>query len=224
MSPVQQRSFLSRMRPRAPVSSLGHDMAMTTVRHAVRRDLDTLADTLGEAFTDDPMMAWMYPEAAARPAQSRQFMRTALDIGLPHGHVYATDGDHAAAIWSPPDIELFDDEATGLLFTMLGEQLGPGADAVGAGLMAINALHPHDEPHFYLFVIGAARRGAGLGSVLLRKILAQCDQQGIGAYLESSNTRNVPFYERHGFRVIAEEPIAAGFTSRAMWRDPQPMG
>lgn len=196
---------------------------MTVVRHAVRRDLDVLAGTLGVAFADDPMMAWIYPDADARPEQSRTFMRAALDIGLPRGHVYATDDDAAAAIWSPPDVDLFDDAAVGVLFTMLAEQLGTGADAIATGLMTINAHHPHDEPHFYLFVIGAARRGGGLGSTLLRKVLDQCDRQGLGAYLESSNARNLPLYERHGFRVIAEEQITPEFTSRPMWRDPQPI-
>ncbi|HEV3227255.1 MAG TPA: GNAT family N-acetyltransferase, partial [Acidimicrobiales bacterium] len=61
----------------------------------------------------------------------------------------------------------------------------------------------------------------GLGSSLMRETLDRCDRQGLGAYLESSNIRNVPFYERHGFRVLAEVSPSPEFTARPMWREPQ---
>jgi ribosomal protein S18 acetylase RimI-like enzyme len=46
------------------------------------------------------------------------------------------------------------------------------------------------------------RQGRGLGSALLKAGLARCDAEGAAAYLESSNPKNVPLYERHGFEVI----------------------
>lgn len=196
---------------------------MTAVRHVVRADFDSLERTLADAFSDDPMIAWMYPDEAHRPAQRAQFMRAALEVGFPHGHVYATDGDAGVAIWAPPDVDLFDEAAVGALFALLAEQVGDRAAEVGAGLMAISEHHPQDEPHFYLFVLGtgSAHQGTGIGSTLLRHVLDQCDRQGVGAYLESSNSRNVPFYERHGFRVTAEVEVSADFCARPMWRDPQ---
>ena len=46
----------------------------------------------------------------------------------------------------------------------------------------------------------------GLGSALIKHGLRQCDAQGLPAYLESSHPRNVPLYERHGFRVVSQTP------------------
>ena len=40
------------------------------------------------------------------------------------------------------------------------------------------------------------------GSALLRYALEQCDRDGMPAYLESSNPRNIPLYQRHGFEII----------------------
>jgi GNAT superfamily N-acetyltransferase len=150
-------------------------------------------------------------------------MRAALDIGFPHGHVYTTGADSAAAIWAPPDVELFDDQAITTLFGLLREQVGPRTDEVSTGLVSLSEHHPHHVPHFYLFVLGTARavQGTGIGSRMLHEILDRCDRQGLGAYLESSNVRNVPFYARHGFRVLTEVKLSEECVARPMWRDPR---
>jgi GNAT superfamily N-acetyltransferase len=51
-------------------------------------------------------------------------------------------------------------------------------------------------------------QGRGHGAALLRYALERCDRDGVAAYLESSNARNVPLYERHGF--VAMGSIQAG--------------
>ena len=195
------------------------------VRLAVKADLDELEATLVDAFADDPVMAFMYPDRATRPEGSGAFLRVMLDIGLRHGHVYAAGPrNEAAAIWSPPDVDLFDDEGAKQLWPVLQHTLGDRAEMVATALMQITAAHPQDRgPHFYLGEIGtaSAAQSQGLGSLLLREVLDRCDRQGLGAYLESSNIRNVPFYERHGFRVIAEVPVGSDCIVRPMWREPQ---
>src|SRR5204863_5843159 len=135
------------------------------VHHAVRADLDALEATLADAFFDDPMMAWIYPDPDTRPKFTQSFMRAGLDIAFPHGHVYSVTPSAGAAVWAPPDVELFDDAAITDMFTLLGEQIGARSEEVGAGLLQINEHHPHDEPHFYLFILGTRRehQGHGLG-------------------------------------------------------------
>ena len=44
---------------------------------------------------------------------------------------------------------------------------------------------------------------------------------GMSCYLESSKERNVPFYERFGFKVIDEIRLLRGPKMWAMWRDPR---
>jgi ribosomal protein S18 acetylase RimI-like enzyme len=63
--------------------------------------------------------------------------------------------------------------------------------------------HPR-EPHWYLPLIGVdpAQQSSGHGSALLRHGLARCDRDHLIAYLESTNPRNIPLYERHGFAVV----------------------
>ena len=61
-------------------------------------------------------------------------------------------------------------------------------------------------------------QGKGLGTALLRPGLEHADALRLPAYLESSNERNVPLYERHGFAVIAEHVLPDGPTLWLMWR------
>ena len=77
-------------------------MTSNEVHHAVRADLDALEATLADAFHDDPMMAWIYPDAETRGRHLPAFMRLSLDIGFPRGHVYAVGANLGAAIWAPP--------------------------------------------------------------------------------------------------------------------------
>lgn len=67
-------------------------------------------------------------------------------------------------------------------------------------LEQMGQFHP-EEPHWYLPTLGVDPifQNCGQGSALLRKALKQCDEDGLTAYLESSNPRNIPLYERHGF-------------------------
>jgi predicted N-acetyltransferase YhbS len=82
--------------------------------------------------------------------------------------------------------------------------------------------HPR-EPHWYLAVLGTdpPHQGKGVGAALMTPVLARCDAEGTGAYLESSKPDNVPYYERFGFRVTGQIDMPKGPTMWPMWRDPQ---
>jgi GNAT superfamily N-acetyltransferase len=56
--------------------------------------------------------------------------------------------------------------------------------------------------------VDPVHQGRGHGAALLRYALERCDREGLPAYLESSNSRNVPLYERHGFEPMGS--IQAG--------------
>ena len=68
------------------------------------------------------------------------------------------------------------------------------------------------EPHYYLHAIGAHldHQGRGIGSALLKQGTAMCDKESMPAYLESSNERNNPLYERYGFNITKEIQLPEG--------------
>ena len=96
-----------------------------------------------------------------------------------------------------------DDEA---LETLVRDTVAePARSEVRSILEQMGAAHPH-EPHWHLAFIGVdpVCHGQGIGAALLRHALETIDQKGLHAYLESSNPRNLPLYQRHGFEVIRE--------------------
>ena len=49
-----------------------------------------------------------------------------------------------------------------------------------------------------------ALQGRGLGGQLMRPCLQIVDDTNLPAYLETTNPRTIPFYQRHGFEVTGE--------------------
>ena len=194
------------------------------VLRATEADVPSLARALARAFFDDPVATWACRPAALRPATLEAFHATRLRHLLRHEEVWTTPGLDSAALWAPPkrwrttpreDLEF----ARCLLHPRLVARL----PLITAGLLGVERRHPRQPPHWYLAVLGTDpdAQGRGLGSSVLAPVLARCDADGVGAYLESSKERNIDFYARHGFRVTAELRLPRGPKMWAMWRDPR---
>lgn len=69
----------------------------------------------------------------------------------------------------------------------------------------LNAHHPNGL-HYNLWFIGVMPdfKNKGAGSKLLNDVLERCDERKRPIYLETSVTRNLPWYERFGFEVFIE--------------------
>jgi ribosomal protein S18 acetylase RimI-like enzyme len=199
---------------------------MERARHAIAADLPALSHTLAKAFFDDPLTSWIFPDPLARPRQLQSWMRLTTEMGLTRGHFYTAGDNGAAAIWSPPDVTLFDEIWGARLAQLLTEELADRAGEVLKGLSRALAAKPEDESHFYLFTLGThpEQQGGGLGARVVEPVLAICDEQGLPAHLESSNERNLSFYRRHGFEVLSELAVAEGGPIlRPMRREPHPI-
>lgn len=180
------------------------------VRRATEDDVPTLAGVLGRAFTDDPPLAWVFRDGATRVDRLTALFGMALvGVFLPHGEVYATRDLAGAALWEPRVTDppaAPDDDPEGFPAAMAAAGfLAEEVDRMQTFLGTMDDAHPKDVAHWYLGVLGADldRQGQGIGSACMAPKLAALDAAGGPAYLESSNERNVPLYERHGFRSSA---------------------
>jgi len=199
---------------------------MADIEKASSADTPRLAQSLANAFYDDPAISWMCPDDEKRRRIGPFGFTAWLEkIYLPKGNVYTDPDRKAGALWAPPGkwrmsvgVQL---RLTPAMLRIVGVRRLP---TILKGLAMMDKHHPDDRPHWYLAVLGTdpEHQGKGLGSAVMKPILDRCDAEGVGAYLESSKEANIPFYRRHGFEVTGEVHLPDGPPLWPMWRDPQP--
>jgi GNAT superfamily N-acetyltransferase len=178
---------------------------------------------MAAAFADDPVWMWLASPRADWDRYAPRWFETEARCQLRgHGEVLVDDEGRGAAIWAPPDHwRAGISEGVRLAWPSLLLFRSRLPRSLRA-LAQIERDHAR-EPHWYLAIIGTdpAHQGQGIGSALIRTVTDRCDEQGLGAYLESSKEENVPFYARHGFAVRREIAPAGGPPMWLMWRDPR---
>jgi GNAT superfamily N-acetyltransferase len=175
-------------------------MDSVAVREANLDDLDRAVSVQVMAFSSDPVMRWLYPEAHDYLTHFPAFVKAFGGGAFEHSTAYIGGDFGGVALWLPPG-EHVDSELVASVF--VDSLQSEGREETFSVLEEMDRYHI-DEPHWYLPIIGVdpARQGQGIGSALLQHALAKCDEASLPAYLESSNPANVPLYERHGFTVL----------------------
>ena len=194
-------------------------MLTIEVRSATEAEHKAVIDVITLAFSSDPMARWALPDPATYLSVMPEFARAFGGNGFAHGTVHCLDGAAAAAMWLPPGVHPDSERMLGLVQRHVPEGRLPEMMQV---FEQMDVYHPK-EPHWYLPLIGVdpSSQGRGFGSALLRYALERFDQDGLPAYLESSNPRNIPLYERHGFEVTGSIQAGSSPTIVPMLRRPR---
>lgn len=194
-------------------------MLTIDVRSASESDQPAVIGVITLAFSGDPMARWAFPDPATYLAAMPEVARAFGGNGFAHGTAHLVDGGLAAAMWLPPGVHPDSDRLAALTEEHVPEErLGDMMQV----FERMEAYHPAD-PCWYLPLIGVdpACQGRGFGSALLRYALDRCDREGSPAYLESSNPRNVPLYQRHGFEIMGTIQVGTSPTLVPMLRQPR---
>lgn len=195
-------------------------MTSIAVRSATREEESAVSAVIGLAFATDPMARWSLRDAqtylAVMPDLIRAFGAAAYDSDS----AYVSEDLGGAALWLPPGVEPDIETLDRLVRTNADPAILPD---VGAVFESMARYHP-EAPHWYLPLIAAdpTRQGQGIGGALMRHALARCDRDGAAAYLESSNPRNIPLYQRHGFEILGTIQHGSSPVLTPMLRPPRP--
>ena len=175
-------------------------MSEYEVRVAEASEGEAVLDTLMLAFSTDPCMRYLLASPHAFFKGFRPFATGMGGAALAAGTAWLAGDGAAAALWLPPGVTSDREAMLAVIGELAREEKLPVLGEVGDTMARY---HPA-EPHWYLAMIGVdpARQGQGYGSAILKQSLRRCDEDGVMAYLESSNPKNVPLYERYGFEVM----------------------
>ncbi len=182
-------------------------MAPPTDRLATRRgpdDLEAVVRTLVDSRADYAWERWALP--AEGWAHLPDLFRRSLELlGFPHGQVWSVGEVDSVAVWVPTDLDdRIDEPAAADLGEAAVRALGERAALVDEveSLVAAASVPP---ARWLLATMGTRPnwQGQGLGAAVLAPMLDQFDAERAAARVETSSERNVAFYGRAGFEVVA---------------------
>ena len=175
--------------------------------------VNTASHVLGRAFQDDPLMVYLLPDAGKRKRLLPALFRVVARYCQRYGVVYTTSDLDALICCLVPGRPA----SIGRLI-LTGLSAPPVRIGLGGLRRFLHASTYTDEAHertitgahWYVWVLGVEPgcQGQGLGGKLLQTVLQQATIQHLPCYLETENPRNLPFYQRHGFRLVSEATIA----------------
>jgi ribosomal protein S18 acetylase RimI-like enzyme len=171
------------------------------------------------AFSADPAARWTWPDPNQYLMHFPSFVRAFGGKAFAHGSAYYVDAYAGAALWLPPEVRPDEDALITLLQRTISAPVQKDAFAV---FEQMGRYHPR-EPHWYLPLIGVdpPQQGKGYGAALMQHALIPCDRDHTLAYLESSNPKNIPLYERYGFELLGTIQVGASPPIFPMLRTPR---
>ncbi|MFG2377448.1 GNAT family N-acetyltransferase [Streptomyces sp. NPDC048504] len=193
------------------------------IRAAGEGDRELVVRLLDEAFQDDPVSGWVFPDAEYRRTTHHRLMAAFTDAVFADGRIDLAEDGAACALWLSVPAEAHpengEDEAVGLR-----ELVDPDNARVETIARLMAEGHPAGRAHEYLWMIAVApgRQGEGLGAALIRHVLDRCDREGLPAYLEASSERSTKLYERLGYTFTGHTlDLPDGPRMYPMWREPR---
>lgn len=186
-------------------------------RECTPQDQSQVSALLAQAFAKDPILNFLTAQSkdpeGAREIYFRFCFQSSQRRFMEH------DG-RAATLWVTPGATVSVLDQMVLLPAIIRKLGLASVPKCVKAMIAGEKAHPQ-EPHYYLIAVGVdpQYQGQGIGTAIVKHTLEECDNAGIGAYLDTSNPRNLTFYERLGFEkqgAITSSPGAPPVWP--MWR------
>lgn len=190
------------------------------------------SESLYGALRDDPFYRTLerhYPLKDGARAAMLSYYDVSIREGEKWGRVYAPENDHyGISVWSLPLPAADVAQKTAAKHAALERAMGSECLKAFTEIEASMAVHESGlklDKHWYLSILGVdpSRQGQGLGGGLVIPVLREADELGVPSYLTTFNPRNIPFYERLGYRAAGDFPEPV--TNSRFWvlvRDPTP--
>jgi len=176
--------------------------------HSFKTDI---IKALTDALFEDPAFVWLYrPDTYKKMSWLNHYY---YNVAYQYREIYTTKNKVlGASLWLPPgQVITFSDLLKNGLFA------APFNLGLRGSIKSLKALVKNEkykkkfapEKFWYLFSLGLIpdARGQGLGEKLLRPVFDKADEKQECCYCESSNSKNISFYQRMGFKIQHQETV-----------------
>ena len=178
----------------------------------------------GEAFQDDPVMVFVYPDKEERKQKAQYGFYALYNFGLKHGLAYATSENlEGITLWLPPD-KVYHSTWTmmryGGFYTM--RKVGLKPKVMKRTMMIFNyeeerhkELVPYDHWYFQQISVKPEEQGKGYGGLLISTMLKTIESEGLPIYVDTNTEKAMSIYQKYGFEIIEHGIIPE--TSIPLW-------
>jgi ribosomal protein S18 acetylase RimI-like enzyme len=189
-----------------------HIRVQPNITQVDRAYLHEAIDVLSKAFTNDPMMQYLFESSTATYSRSLyEMFRFSCEVRLLLNWplLGCWDTQHrlvgvaglslpGKAVWPPTLQKVYEGlkACIGINASTLMEKYGSQADT-----------NRPNEPHYQLGMIGIDphQQGHGYGGMLLQVLhkMSEAHPTSTGIWLDTENPRNLPWYQRFGYQIRA---------------------
>ena len=181
-------------------------MAPVEITLATPDRVSVLASVFGRAWVTEPVAIWGLGFEGDLEERLIRAFEDFLEALIPLGMVWEAGRGMGAAVWIPPDRpDAWEAQARFIGHAPPGE----GERRFDVLWSWVESKIP-DEPLWNLdsLAVDPTLQGRGIGSALIEFGLAQVGEAGV--FLETGTARNVPLYQRFGFRVVEDADAPDG--------------
>ena len=171
--------------------------------HANPTDKTLVVDILVKSFNDNKSVNYIVKQDGKRAGRLRKLMEYAFDKCSLFGDIFLSDDKKACALVVLPDQKKTTIQSISLDLNLVLSVIGLlNVKKALNRETRISQLHPK-TPYYFLWFLGVEplEQNKGIGSKLLREVIADAVSKGRPIYLETFTLKNIPWYEKFGFAV-----------------------
>lgn len=170
------------------------------------KDKILVVDILTKSFEDNKSVNYIIKQDKKRIQRIRKLMEYSFEMCYLFGEVFLSENKKGCVL-----IMLPDKKKTTLKTIMLDVNLILSSIGLSNIKKALNRESKIKEFHsdkliYYLWYIGvdSKEQNKGIGSALMKGILQKSANKNRPIYLETSTLKNIPWYEKFGFKIYHE--------------------
>lgn len=177
---------------------------------AEKSDKQVVMEILAASFSNNRSVNYVIPQNEKKMERIRKLMAYSFDVCFAFGDVYLSDCRRACALVLYPDRKRMTWQSIWWDLKLVATVFGLSRTAKVLSREQLIKKHHPSGNMFYLWFIGVnvSFQRTGIGKQLLLELLQQSKLMQRPVYLETSAPENVPWYQRSGFEVYAEEELS----------------